>query len=110
MCIDPADNELETLQIIHHYVEILDRYFGNVRSSPSLAYFPSSDTHLPYGFCLRPWGARGVPCYCFYPCVLVIWWSLDGILLLSKVCRYLNLSDRTANICYTYVIGWGLCQ
>jgi hypothetical protein len=52
MCIDPADNELETLQIIHHYVEILDRYFGNVRSSPSLAYFPSSDTHLPYGFCL----------------------------------------------------------
>ncbi|PAN44380.1 hypothetical protein PAHAL_9G038600 [Panicum hallii] len=29
MCIDPADNELETLQIIHHYVEILDRYFGN---------------------------------------------------------------------------------
>jgi hypothetical protein len=54
MCIDPADNELETLQIIHHYVEILDRYFGNVRSSPSLAYFPSSDTHLPYGFCLRP--------------------------------------------------------
>ncbi|CAD6207266.1 unnamed protein product [Miscanthus lutarioriparius] len=30
MCIDPADNELETLQIIHHYVEILDRYFGNV--------------------------------------------------------------------------------
>uniref|UniRef100_A0A0D9W0L1 AP complex subunit sigma n=1 Tax=Leersia perrieri TaxID=77586 RepID=A0A0D9W0L1_9ORYZ len=30
MCIDAADNELETLQIIHHYVEILDRYFGNV--------------------------------------------------------------------------------
>ncbi|TVU44456.1 hypothetical protein EJB05_03899, partial [Eragrostis curvula] len=30
MCIDPTDNELETLQIIHHYVEILDRYFGNV--------------------------------------------------------------------------------
>ncbi|XP_015690790.1 AP-1 complex subunit sigma-1-like isoform X1 [Oryza brachyantha] len=30
MCIDATDNELETLQIIHHYVEILDRYFGNV--------------------------------------------------------------------------------
>uniref|UniRef100_A0A0E0P2Y2 AP complex subunit sigma n=2 Tax=Oryza TaxID=4527 RepID=A0A0E0P2Y2_ORYRU len=30
MCIDAADNELETLQIIHHFVEILDRYFGNV--------------------------------------------------------------------------------
>ena len=52
MCIDPADNELETLQIIHHYVEILDRYFGNVRSPISLAYIPSSETHLPYGWYL----------------------------------------------------------
>lgn len=30
MCVDAVDNELETLEIIHHYVEILDRYFGNV--------------------------------------------------------------------------------
>ncbi|MCO5564250.1 hypothetical protein L7F22_017908 [Adiantum nelumboides] len=30
MCIDPEDNELECLEIIHHFVEILDRYFGNV--------------------------------------------------------------------------------
>ncbi|XP_031393456.1 AP-1 complex subunit sigma-2 [Punica granatum] len=30
MCIDPEDNELEILEIIHHYVEILDRYFGSV--------------------------------------------------------------------------------
>ncbi|XP_042489248.1 AP-1 complex subunit sigma-1-like [Macadamia integrifolia] len=30
MCIDQGDNELEVLQIIHHFVEILDRYFGNV--------------------------------------------------------------------------------
>jgi AP-1 complex subunit sigma 1/2 len=30
MCVDTEDNELETLEIIHHYVEILDRYFGNV--------------------------------------------------------------------------------
>ncbi|OAE25925.1 hypothetical protein AXG93_1712s1030 [Marchantia polymorpha subsp. ruderalis] len=30
MCIDADDNELETLEIIHHFVEILDRYFGNV--------------------------------------------------------------------------------
>ncbi|XP_038974072.1 AP-1 complex subunit sigma-2-like isoform X3 [Phoenix dactylifera] len=28
-CIDPDDNELEILEIIHHYVEILDRYFGS---------------------------------------------------------------------------------
>ncbi|KAG6749472.1 hypothetical protein POTOM_046519 [Populus tomentosa] len=30
MCIDQEDNELEVLEIIHHYVEILDRYFGSV--------------------------------------------------------------------------------
>ena len=28
--IDPTDNELITLEIIHRYVEILDKYFGNV--------------------------------------------------------------------------------
>ncbi|KAK6911283.1 AP complex, mu/sigma subunit [Dillenia turbinata] len=30
MCIDQDDNELEVLEMIHHYVEILDRYFGSV--------------------------------------------------------------------------------
>eukprot|EP01018_Ginkgo_biloba_P010734 Gb_36359 [translate_table: standard] len=30
MCIDGEDNELDVLEIIHHYVEILDRYFGSV--------------------------------------------------------------------------------
>ncbi|CDP16375.1 unnamed protein product [Coffea canephora] len=30
MCIDEEDNELEVLEIIHHFVEILDRYFGSV--------------------------------------------------------------------------------
>lgn len=28
--IAPGDNELATLEIIHRYVEVLDRYFGNV--------------------------------------------------------------------------------
>jgi hypothetical protein len=28
--VDAADNELLTLEIIHRYVEVLDRYFGNV--------------------------------------------------------------------------------
>lgn len=28
--IGSEDNELTTLEIIHRYVEILDRYFGNV--------------------------------------------------------------------------------
>ncbi|KAF9053850.1 Adaptor protein complex sigma subunit [Hymenopellis radicata] len=29
--IGAGDNELVTLEIIHRYVEVLDRYFGNVR-------------------------------------------------------------------------------
>lgn len=28
--INPTDNELVTLEVIHRYVEVLDRYFGNV--------------------------------------------------------------------------------
>ena len=28
--VDKDDNELATLEIIHHFVEILDKYFGNV--------------------------------------------------------------------------------
>ena len=28
--IGAADNELVTLEIVHRYVEVLDRYFGNV--------------------------------------------------------------------------------
>jgi len=28
--VDTTDNELVTLEVIHHFVEILDRYFGNV--------------------------------------------------------------------------------
>jgi hypothetical protein len=29
-CVDRSDNELVTLEMIHLFVEILDRYFGNV--------------------------------------------------------------------------------
>ena len=29
-CIEKEDNELIVLDMIHHYVEVLDRYFGNV--------------------------------------------------------------------------------
>ncbi|KAK3238903.1 hypothetical protein CYMTET_51126 [Cymbomonas tetramitiformis] len=28
--VDQEDNELATLETVHHFVEILDRYFGNV--------------------------------------------------------------------------------
>ena len=30
MGIDSGDNELITLELVHHFVEVLDRYFGNV--------------------------------------------------------------------------------
>ncbi|KAJ1449472.1 Adaptor protein complex sigma subunit [Pelagophyceae sp. CCMP2097] len=29
-CVDASDNELITLEMIHLFVEVLDRYFGNV--------------------------------------------------------------------------------
>ncbi|PFH35700.1 putative clathrin assembly protein AP19 [Besnoitia besnoiti] len=29
-CVDSNENALLTLEIIHHFVEVLDRYFGNV--------------------------------------------------------------------------------
>ena len=32
MAVDPNDNELLTLEVIHRYVETLDKYFGNVCS------------------------------------------------------------------------------
>ena len=34
--IGQLDNELVTLEIIHRYVEVLDRYFGNVRYATSV--------------------------------------------------------------------------
>ncbi|KAI9448031.1 Adaptor protein complex sigma subunit [Lactarius indigo] len=34
--IGQLDNELVTLEIIHRYVEVLDRYFGNVRRVTSV--------------------------------------------------------------------------
>lgn len=29
-CVEKEDNELIVLDIIHHFVEVLDRYFSNV--------------------------------------------------------------------------------
>eukprot|EP01060_Flectonema_neradi_P026484 TRINITY_DN3547_c1_g1_i2.p1 TRINITY_DN3547_c1_g1~~TRINITY_DN3547_c1_g1_i2.p1 ORF type:complete len:166 (+),score=14.34 TRINITY_DN3547_c1_g1_i2:103-600(+) len=30
VCVDKTDNELISLEIVHHFVETLDRYFGHV--------------------------------------------------------------------------------
>jgi len=35
--VDEADNELLGLEQIHHFVEILDRYFGNVSAAACIA-------------------------------------------------------------------------
>lgn len=32
MGIAASDNELVALEVIHRYVELLDKYFGNVRT------------------------------------------------------------------------------
>lgn len=42
ICVDPSDNELAYLESIHLFVELLDRYFGNVSHLlPSPARHPS---------------------------------------------------------------------
>lgn len=47
MCVDSDDNELETLEIIHHFVEILDRYFGSVRLFVDLDGSPAFYFRVP---------------------------------------------------------------
>lgn len=51
--IGAADNELITLEIVHRYVEVLDRYFGNVRpllcASRAMALIVPSMQFIPVG-------------------------------------------------------------
>jgi Clathrin adaptor complex small chain len=50
--ISANDNELVTLEIIHRYVEVLDRYFGNVSFPPCLlACSPLSSYLISLGDC-----------------------------------------------------------
>ena len=46
--IGKADNELITLEIIHAFVEILDRYFGNVCELDIIFNFHKARTRLLY--------------------------------------------------------------
>lgn len=46
MCIDADDNELEVLEIIHHFVEILDRYFGSVSLTNLLSAWTISNLEV----------------------------------------------------------------
>lgn len=45
--IEQNDNELLTLEIIHRYVELLDKYFGSVSIENSIIYM---HTHIFYLF------------------------------------------------------------
>jgi hypothetical protein len=52
--IDASDNELIVLEQIHLFVEVLDRYFGNVRKERER----EREREMPFGFpCL-------LSCYC----------------------------------------------
>lgn len=44
--ISAIDNELVALEIVHRYVEVLDRYFGNV--NPPTPLPPAQLTRFPY--------------------------------------------------------------
>lgn len=58
-CVDKDDNELLTLEIIHHFVEALDAFFGNVCEldlivSPSSLLFPCLFSLSHSGFVSSP--------------------------------------------------------
>jgi Clathrin adaptor complex small chain len=53
-CVDNEDNELVTLETIHHFVEVLDRYFGNV-SAVLVSWLSVTPTnHVPFSVFLPP--------------------------------------------------------
>ena len=49
MGIDSSDNELITLELVHHFVEVLDRYFGNVCELDLIFNF-----HKVLNYCSHP--------------------------------------------------------
>lgn len=55
MGIDQGDNELITLEVIHHYVEVLDRYFGNVCELDLIFNFHKVVLQSPRPLCCSAW-------------------------------------------------------
>ena len=39
MGVDQSDNELVTIEVIHRYVELLDKYFGSVSYTSTILLF-----------------------------------------------------------------------
>lgn len=48
-CVDDDDNELIVLETIHHFVEVLDRYFGNVCELDLIFNFHKVSHLSPFG-------------------------------------------------------------
>ncbi|KAH7105541.1 AP complex, mu/sigma subunit [Auriculariales sp. MPI-PUGE-AT-0066] len=46
VCTSPSDNELLCLEIVHRYVEVLDKYFGNVTELDLIFNFQQAYTVL----------------------------------------------------------------
>ena len=39
MGVDQSDNELVTIEVIHRYVELLDKYFGSVSEKSNISEY-----------------------------------------------------------------------
>ena len=63
-CVEPNDNELLVLEVIHRYVELLDKYFGSVRRS-SFLFLPC----IPVGGEFNPPDPSSV-CHCSLHCAV----------------------------------------
>ena len=72
-CIQLTDNELLTLEVIHRYVELLDKYFGNV-----------SDCGLHMCYALKALASASLTYFRYFG---------DGVLFVSEV--FSTLHDDT---------------
>ena len=87
--IDSDDNELLTLEIIHRYVELLDKYFGSVRTLRWLGgdaaknkWYPSQELFT------MPRGILGCndQCMILFPCHKAIMHPFDDQCKTGFVC------------------------
>ncbi|GER49109.1 AP-1 complex subunit sigma-1 [Striga asiatica] len=100
MCIDRDDNELEILEIIHHFVEILDRYFGSVCELDLIfnfhkcltfhfGYRKSAGAHFLADWCFRvEYNLRLLLCDLKLGNVMALWqayYILDEILIAGEL-------------------------
>lgn len=53
MAIEKDDNELLTLEIIHRYVELLDKYFGSVSTKHGQTFFIPTAKGLELSVCIK---------------------------------------------------------